>query len=155
MFGFGTKGKAKSLMKTISKFSNILSYRKEVFPSGGDESKIECVLVGLSTFLTAGFSDDKNLVFELPPAYQRKIMSSVDEIEYNRRSQLIQDYYLEFRETAIYYQENVEDWIVPLCKKFAEMTAIKLNVDINDDSISTLTACILELINNINPKLKI
>ena len=155
MFGFGTKGKAKSLMKTITRFSNILASQSSVFPDGGNVCEIECVLVGLSAFLVAGFSNDSNLALELIPTYQRKIMPTVNKAEYDRKTLLVQKYYSEYRETAIYYQENVKDWFIPLRDKLAEITAKNLNVEFNKDCFTTLAACILELINNINPQLGI
>lgn len=146
MFGFGIKEKAKSLMKTITRFSNVLANQSNIFPDGGNVCEIECVLVGLSAFLAAGFSNNSNLALELIPTYQHKIMPTVNKAEYDRKSMLVQEYYSEYRETAIYYQENVEDWFVPLRDKLAELTAKNLNVEPNIDCLMTLVACILELI---------
>ena len=155
MFGFGAKSKAKKLMDVITEFSGILAGRKEVFPYGGNVKDIECVLVGMSCFLVVGFAGDNNLAYELVPTYQKRIMPTVNKLEYDTKTQLVQKYFSEYRENAISIQESQKDWFTPMVDKFAELSAMYFNVDFTEDCHSTLCACILQLISAINPKLNV
>ena len=154
MFGIGAKAKAKKLLSVIGRFSSILTQQQDVFPNGdGNQEDIECVLTGLSCFLATGFANDNDLAYELVPAYQKKIMPTVNKQEYDRRSQQVQSYYTSFREKAITIQESRKDWLMSLVEEFANMIAGYLSINNTYDCHTTLCACVIELIDNINPKL--
>ena len=156
MFGFGVKGKAKNLLSVIFRFSSILLQQNDVFPNrDGNQDDVECVLTGLSCFLASGFANDNDLAFELVPTYQKQIMPKVNKQEFDRRTQLVQTYYSEFRDKAIEIQEGQTDWLMPLVEEFGHMIARYLHLNDTYDCHSTLSACVLELTNNINPKLHI
>ena len=155
MFGFGTKNKAKKLMDVITEFSRLLAGRKEVFPYGGNEKDIECVLVGMACFLVVGFAGDNNLAYELVPTYQKKIMPTVNKLEYDTKTQLVQKYFSEYRENAILIQESQKDWFTPMVDKFAELSAMYFNVEFTEGCHTMLCACVLELISVINPKMNV
>ena len=82
-------------------------------------------------------------------------MPKVNKQEYDRRTQLLQNYFSAFREKAIEIQEGQKDWFMPLVEEFAHMMASYLKVEDTEDCHCLLSACVLELINNINPKLHV
>ena len=84
MNGIGTKGKAKNLMKTITRFSEIMVKQKNVFPNGGNALDVEFVLVPMSAFLVSGFANDNDVAFQMLPTYQKKIMPYVNKEEYDK-----------------------------------------------------------------------
>ena len=148
MFGFDVKRKANKVMNLITDFSNRIINNRKVYPfGGGNQEDVECILTGLSCFLASGFANNDNLAYELVPAYQKKIMPSVTELQYNLRTELLQRYYLEFRETAIRYQENGGDWFYPLMEEFSHMIAEYLDIqNASDDCYGVFGACIVTLI---------
>ena len=110
MNGIGTKGKAKNLMKTITRFSEIMVKQKNVFPNGGNALDVEFVLVPMSAFLVSGFANDNDVAFQMLPTYQKKIMPYVNKEEYDEKTARFQELFTEYREKAIEVQENNEDW---------------------------------------------
>lgn len=142
-------------MDVITEFSRLLAGRKEVFPYGGNEKDIECVLVGMACFLVVGFAGDNNLAYELVPTYQKKIMPTVNKLEYDTKTQLVQKYFSEYRENAILIQESQKDWFTPMVDKFAELSAMYFNVEFTEGCHTMLCACVLELISVINPKMNV
>ena len=155
MFGFGVKGKANNLLKEILRFSKILSEQKQVFPHGTNIENVECVLVGMACFLVVGFAQDERLAYELVPTYQRKIMPLVSKAEYDFRTNLLQEYYSAYRDDAIHIQETQTAWLWPMIKSFSERTARYFEIEPTNDACTTIGACIVELINTINPKLNL
>lgn len=108
MNGIGTKGKAKNLMKTITRFSEIMVKQKNVFPNGGNALDVEFVLVPMSAFLVSGFANDNDVAFQMLPTYQKKIMPYVNKEEYDEKTARFQELFTEYREKAIEVQENNE-----------------------------------------------
>lgn len=155
MNGIGTKGKAKKLMKTITRFSEIMVKQKNVFPNGGNALDVEFVLVPMSAFLVSGFANDNDVAFQMLPTYQKKIMPYVNKEEYDEKTARFQELFTEYREKAIEVQENNEDWFWKFIYEFADLTAKNMGSENTDDAKKTIGACIVELINTINPKLNI
>lgn len=153
MYGAGTAGKAKKIVASVRQFSSITASRKEVFPNGnGNIPNIECVLIGISCFIAAGFANDNDLAYEIIPTYQKEIMKDVSKAEYDRRSQLIQNCYSEFRDLSIRVQEREKDWFNSWLLETSKLAAEKYNAATDMNSITTIGASIKTLLETIDPR---
>lgn len=152
-FGTGTKGKAKKIVAFVRFYSERTASSKEAFLNkNGSIPTIECVLMGLSCFLAAGFANDNDLAFELIPSYQREIMTGVSKAEYDRRSRLIQTYYSEIRGLAIQIQKQKKDWYDSWLLETSKMIAEMYNASTDSHSIAVVGASITSLLEIIAPR---
>ena len=126
-----------------------------MFPAKhGDTAIVECVLLGISCFLSTGFANDSELAFEIIPAYQKQIMKNVSKQEYDTRTQSIQSHYSDFRDLAIHIQEDENGSFEELLKRFSTLAAQKYNASQEMDSLYIIGASILEILHLIDPKYK-
>lgn len=95
---------------------------------------IAAVLTGLTAFFVAGFRNDFDLCQELTPVYQKKIMPSVSREEYENYSYILNDSYIKFRDAAIRYQNQSEDWVTQMMSEFGEMMLVMLRANATDYS---------------------
>ena len=160
MLKFLAKRKAEEIFASISHCVNDLSEQTAI-PSSklSDIDEITRILVGATCFFITGLTGKNDVAFELIPAYQRSIRQTVNEAEYNRRSESLQKYYSDFRDAAIEVQDISAEFqnniVFSVIERFTSMTLEYLDIEINNSTLSVFGDIYVKLVKQVRPNIKL
>lgn len=152
MFGKGkNKKRANEILDIILNDTNDLlnTLKSKGYSIAFGQHKMECLLLGMQSFLISGFKQDYDLALELIPAYQKKIMPFVSKNEYNMLTQYLNDKYCEYREIAIKIQFSSEQWQRTMLEEFSKQTVTNMGIENTYETVETVKSYITLLYKNL------
>ena len=160
MFKFLAKRKAEEIFSSILSCVSDLSKQTAIPTSKlSNVDEITRIFVGATCFFITGITGKNDVAFELIPAYQRSIRQTVNETEYNRKSESLQKYYSDFRNAAVEVQDISTEFqnnvVFSMIERFTSMTLEYLDIEINNSTSSVFGDIYIKLVKQIQPNIKL
>jgi len=109
--------------------------------------KIYEPILSLSMLLVASFCGDPDASLEMVPTFQKQVLQHpISEADYNAMNNRINDYYNQYRTSAIQIEAEGGDYVEKSIERMAAQTESFLNIEHTDDTSSVLVDYIKQFI---------